>query len=86
MKISMRPSLAALVPSVAGFSIVNSAQAGCGFAPSPLKPNVWNPSTQTPPTLRSADYRPGDDGRFLLIGNDGGWPGDPGIVGMWRSS
>jgi hypothetical protein len=84
MKMSMRPSLAALVLSVAGFSIANTAQAGCGFMPSPLKPNVWNPSTQASPTLRSADYRPGDEGRFLLIGDDGAWRGDAGIVGMWR--
>jgi len=84
MKISMRPLLAALVLSVAGFSIVNSAQAGCGFVPSPLKPNAWNPATQESPTLWSADYRPGAEGRFLLISDDWGWHGDAGIVGMWR--
>ena len=84
MKISMRPLLAALVLSVAGFSIANSAQAGCGFVPSPLKPNAWNPSTQASPMLRFADYRPGSDGRFLLINDDGAWHNDVGIVGMWR--
>jgi hypothetical protein len=85
MKISMRPLMAALVLSVAGFSIVNSAQAGCGYMPQPLKPNVWNPSTQASLTLRSAVYRPEEEeGRFLLTGDDGGWPGEAGIVGMWR--
>jgi len=84
MKISMRPLLAALVLSVAGFSMVNSAQAGCGFVPSPLKPNAWNPSTQASPMLQSAYYRPGSEGRFLLISDDGGWHGEAGIVGMWR--
>jgi hypothetical protein len=84
MNISTRPLLAALVLSVAGFSMANSAQAGCGFMPSPLKPNAWNPSTQASPTLQPADYRPGAEGRFLLISDDGGWPGDAGIVGMWR--
>ena len=84
MKISMRPFLAALVLSVAGLSLANSAQAGCGFAPSLLKPNAWNPSTQASPMLQSAYYRPGAEGRFLLTGDDGGWPGEVGIVGMWR--
>jgi hypothetical protein len=84
MKISMRTLLAALVLSVAGFSISNSAQAGCGFVPPSLKPNVWIPSTQASPMLRTADYRPGEEGRFLLIGDDGDWRGDAGIVGMWR--
>jgi len=84
MKISMRPFLAALVLGVAGFSMANSAQAGCGFAPSLLKPNAWNPSTQTSPTLQSAYYRSGAEGRFLLTGDDGGWLGEAGIVGMWR--
>jgi hypothetical protein len=83
-KISMRPLLAALALSVAGFSIANGAQAGCGFLPSQVKPNAWNPSTEAPATLRSADYRPGAEGRFLLISDDGGWSGDAGIVGMWR--
>jgi hypothetical protein len=82
MKISMRPFLAALVLSVAGLSLANSAQAGCGFAPSLLKPNAWNPSTQASPMLQSAYYRPGAEGRFLLTGDDGGWPGEVGIVGM----
>jgi hypothetical protein len=84
MKISMRPLLAALVLSVAGFSLANSAQAGCGFAPSILKPSAWNPSTQAAPTLRSAFYQPGAEGRFVLTGDDGGWPNDADIVGMWR--
>ena len=84
MKISMRPFLAALVLSVAGLSLANSAQAGCGFAPSLLKPNAWNPSTQASPMLQSAYYRPGAEGRFLLTGDDGGWLGEAGIVGMWR--
>src|ERR1700679_1849028 len=84
MKISMRPLLATLVLSLAGLSIVNSAQAGCGFAPSLLKPNAWNSSTQASPMLQLADYRPEAEGRFLLISDDGGWRGDPGIVGMWR--
>jgi hypothetical protein len=83
-KISMRPLLAALALSVAGFSMANGAQAGCGFLPSQVKPNAWNPSTEAPATLRSADYRPGAEGRFLLISDDGGWSGDAGIVGMWR--
>ena len=84
MIIPMRPLLAALVLSVAGFSMANSAQAGCDIAPPLLKPNAWNPSTQASPTLRSAYYRSGTEGRFLLTGDDGGWPGEVGIVGMWR--
>jgi len=84
MKISMRPLLAALVLSILGFSMANNAQAGCGFVPSPLKPNAWSPATQESPTLRYADYRPGSEGRFLLISDDWGWHGDAGIVGMWR--
>ena len=84
MKVSMRPLLAALVLSAAGFSIANSAQAGCGFAPPLLKPNAWNPSAQASPTLRSAYYQPGAEGIFLLTGDDWGWPPDAGIVGMWR--
>src|SRR5208282_3602803 len=81
MKISKRPLLAALVLSVGGFSIANSAQAGCGFAPPLLKPSAWNSSTQTSPTLLSAVYRPGAEGRFLLTG---GVPDEAGIVGMWQ--
>jgi len=84
MIIPMRPLLAALVLSVAGFSMANSAQAGCDIAPPLLKPNAWNPSTQASPTLRSAYYRSGTEGRFLLTGDDGGWPGEASIVGMWR--
>lgn len=84
MKIPMRSLLAALVLSVAGFSMANSAQAGCGIAPSLLKPNAWNPSVQAFPTLQWAYYRSGAAGRFLLTGDDGGWPGEAGIVGMWR--
>jgi hypothetical protein len=80
----MRPLLAALVLSVAGFSMANSAQAGCDIAPPLLKPNAWNPSTQASPTLRSAYYRSGTEGRFLLTGDDWGWPGEASIVGMWR--
>lgn len=84
MKISMRPLLAALALGAAGVSMASSAHAACGFEPSMLKPNVWNPSTPASPTLQSAYYRPGTDGRFLLTGDDGGWPGEAGIVGMWR--
>ena len=84
MIIPMRPLLAALVLSVAGFSMANSAQAGCDIAPPLLKPNAWNPSTQASPTLRSAYYRSGTEGRFLLTGDDWGWPGEASIVGMWR--
>jgi hypothetical protein len=81
MKISKRPLLAALVLSVGGFSIANSAQAACGFAPPQLKPSAWDPSTQTSPTLRPAVYRPGAEGRFLLTGDV---PGEARIVGMWQ--
>ena len=84
MKISMQPLLAALVLSVAGLSMANSAQAGCGSAPSMLKPNAWNPSTQASPTLQPAYYRSGTEARFQLISDDGGWIADAGIVGMWR--
>src|SRR5271155_2029677 len=84
MKISMRPLLAALVLSLAGFSMASSVQAGCGAVPSSLKPNAWNPSTQASPTLRSADYWPAAEGRFLLTSDDEGWRGEAGIVGMWR--
>jgi hypothetical protein len=84
MIIPMRPLMAALVLSVAGFSMANSAQAGCDIAPPLLKPNAWNPSTQASPTLRWAYYRSGTEGRFLLTGDDGGWPGEASIVGMWR--
>jgi len=84
MKISMRPLLTALVLSAAGFSVANSAQAGCGLMLPTLKPSAWNPLTQTSPTLRSAVYRPAEEGRFLMISDDGGWPGNAGIVGMWR--
>jgi hypothetical protein len=81
MKISMRPLLGALVLSVAGFSMASSAEAGCDAVPSLLKPNAWNPSTQALPTLRSAFYQPGAEGQFLPSGD---WPGEAGIVGMWR--
>jgi hypothetical protein len=84
MKISMRPLLVTLALGVIAFSMVNSAQAGCGFAPPLLKPNAWNPSTQASPTLLSAVYRPGAEGQFLQIGDAWGWPGEAGIVGMWR--
>ena len=84
MKISMRSLLPALVLSVAGLIMANSAQAACGFEPSTLKPNAWNPSTQASPTLQSAYYRAGAGGRFLLTGDEGGWPGAAGLVGMWR--
>jgi hypothetical protein len=80
MKVSMRPILTALVLSVAGFS----AHAGCDALPSLLKPNAWNPSRQASPTLRSAYYRPGAEGQFLLTGDDEGWPTETDIVGMWR--
>jgi len=84
MKISMRTLPAALVMSVAGFSLAHSAQAGCGFEPSLLKPSVWSPTTQPAPTLQSAVYRPGTAGQFLQVSDDGDWHGDAGIVGMWR--
>jgi hypothetical protein len=84
MKISMRPLLPALVLSVAGFSMANNAQAGCGFVPSPLKPNAWSPSTQASPTLLSAYYRPAAQGQFLLTSDDGDSRDEPSIVGMWR--
>jgi hypothetical protein len=84
MKISMRPLLAALALSVAAFSIANSAQAACGFAPSQLKPSAWNPSTQASPTLIPAVYHPGAEGQFLQVSDDGGWRDHAGIVGMWQ--
>ena len=84
MRLSMRPLLPALVLSAAGFSMANSAQAGCGFAPPAPKPNAWTPSTQASPTLLSAYYRPGAAGRFVLTSDDGGWRDEPSIVGMWR--
>src|SRR5579863_4094457 len=84
MRLSMRPLLPALVLSAAGFSMANTAQAGCGFAPPAPKPNAWTPSTQASPTLLSAYYRPGADGRFVLTSDDGGWRDEPSIVGMWR--
>ena len=89
MKISMRPLLATLVVSAGALLMVNSAQAGCGIAPPVfkvpmLKPNAWRPSTQLTPALRSADYHSGTDGRFVLSSDDGGWPGEAAIVGMWR--
>ncbi len=84
MKHPMRPLLAALVLSVAGFSTADNAHAGCDAGPALLKPNAWNPSTQTSPMLQSAYYRPGADGRFLLTGDDEGWSDEAGVVGMWR--
>jgi hypothetical protein len=84
MKISMRPLLAALVLGMAGVLTVNSAQAGCGAAPSRLKPNVWNAAPQDSPALRSAYYQAGDEGRIVLTGDGEGWRDDAGIVGMWR--
>jgi hypothetical protein len=84
MTLSMRPLLAALVLSLAGLSMANSAQAGCGFVPSQLKPNAWNPPAQSPPTLQSAVYRPETAGRLLLISDNRSWPGEASIVGMWR--
>jgi hypothetical protein len=89
MKLSMRPLLAVLVVSVGGLLMATSAQAGCGIAPpvskSPtLKPNLWLPTTPATPALRSAYYRSGADGRFVLTNDEGGWPGEPAIVGMWR--
>jgi hypothetical protein len=84
MKISMRPLLTALVLSATGFSVANSAHAGCGLTLPMLKPSVSSPSTQASPTLRSGVYRPGEEGQFLLISDDEGWPANAGIVGMWR--
>jgi len=88
MKISMRPLLATLVVSVGGLLMVNGARAGCGIAPPvlkvpALKPNVWHPSTPSSAALQPAYYHPGTDGRFVLAGDDDGWPGEPAIVGMW---
>jgi hypothetical protein len=67
--------------------MVNGAQAGCGFAPAVpkgpvLEPNAWHPSMRSTPAPQSAYYLSGTDGRFVLTG-DGGWPGEPAIVGMW---
>jgi hypothetical protein len=84
MKISMRPLLTSLLLSATGFSVAISAHAGCGLTLPMLKPSVSNRSTQATPTLRSAVYRPGEEGSFLLISDDEGWPGNAGIVGMWR--
>lgn len=84
MKTSMRPLLAALALSVAAFSMANSAQAGCGAAPSALKPGAWTPSTRTAPGLWSAVYRPGEEGGLLRMSDAGTWRDRPGIVGMWR--
>jgi len=82
MKISLRPILTTLVLSTAGLSI-NNAHAACGFAPPALKPNAWSPMTPTP-ALRPAVYHlEGDQGRFLLAGDDRDRR-DPAIVGMWR--
>ncbi len=83
MKISTRPLLPVLVLGLAGLSIATSAQAGCGFVSS-LKPNAWNPATQAAPALRPAYDSPGTGGPLLLMSDAGGWPGDGGIVGMWR--
>ncbi|MGA8705458.1 MAG: hypothetical protein WB646_00570 [Steroidobacteraceae bacterium] len=79
MEITMRPLLAALVVSVAGFSMVNSAQAGCDAVPSLSKPSAWYPAPQESPMARSAYYRPEARGRFLPTGDD-----EASIVGMWR--
>jgi hypothetical protein len=84
MKILTRPLLQALVLGIAGLSGANGAQAGCGFVPSPLKPNAWDQPTPASPALRSAYYSPEAAGRFLPISDDPGWSGDAGIVGMWR--
>jgi hypothetical protein len=84
VRISTRPLLPALVLGIAGFSIANGAQAGCGFVSSPLKLNAWSPLTQPSPSLRSAYDSPGTGGRFLRMSDERGWPGEASIVGMWR--
>jgi hypothetical protein len=85
MNFSMRPLLSTLALSAIGFSIANSAHAGCGVPQLPsLKPNTWNPSMQAPPTLRSAYYRQETEGDFVLTADDEGWHDRANIVGMWR--
>jgi len=88
MKLSMRPLLATLIVSVGGLLMAPGAQAGCGIAPPVLKlpalrPNIWQPSTQATPAMQSAYYHPNADGRFVMTSDEGGWPGEPAIVGMW---
>jgi len=84
MRILTRSLPPALILGVAGLSLANGAQAGCGFVSSPLKPNAWNHSTQGYPTVQSAYHSPGSTGRLLRISDEGGGFGDASIIGMWR--
>jgi hypothetical protein len=68
-------------------TIATQASAGCGgaLAANPnLRTGAASPSVPSAGHLSSAVYRPGTEGRFLLTSDDGAWPGEDSIVGMWR--
>jgi hypothetical protein len=75
-----------VIAGLFALGIAGHASAGCGApAANPNLPSeLRSPSVPSTSRFLSAVYRPGAEGRFLLTGDDGGWPGEAGIVGMWR--
>jgi len=76
-----------VVAGLFALAIAGQASAGCGDAPATntkLPTELRSPSVASSSHFLSAVYRPGAEGRFLLTGDDGGWSGEAGIVGMWR--
>jgi hypothetical protein len=85
MKISLRPTLGALVLSSVGLLLMSNTYAACGFPPRALKPVAWDGQAQTSFSIRSAVYHPQDDaGRLLFTADDWDRHDEPSIVGMWR--
>ena len=74
------------VAGLFALAIAGNASAGCGAPAANSNPptELTSPSVPSSGHFFSAVYRPGTEGRFLLTGDDGGWPGEAGIVGMWR--
>jgi len=75
-----------VIAGLFALAIAGHASAGCGApAANPNLPSeLRSPSVPSSSHFLSAVYRPGAEGRFLPTGDDGGWPGEAGIVGMWR--
>jgi hypothetical protein len=74
------------VAGLFALAIAGHASAGCGAPAVNSNPptELTSPSALSSGHFFSDVYRPGAQGRFLLTGDDGGWPGEADIVGMWR--
>jgi hypothetical protein len=76
-----------MIAGLFALAIAGQSFAGCGSASAPnsrLPTDLMSPSAVRSSHFLPAVYRPGAEGLFQRVSDDGGWREDASIVGMWR--